>query len=76
MFICVQLIFVFANLVSSVSNKKMNPSFPKKTDVVVVGAGPAGSILAYHLAKAGVDVVLLDKAKFPRGKTCGMGASP
>jgi geranylgeranyl reductase family protein len=51
----------------------MNPSFPKKTDVVVVGAGPAGSILAYHLAKAGMDVVLLDKAKFPRGKTCGGG---
>ena len=51
----------------------MNHSFPNKTDVVIVGAGPAGSILAYHLAKAGVDVVLLDKAKFPRGKTCGGG---
>ncbi len=51
----------------------MNPSFPQKADVVVVGAGPAGSILAYHLAKAGVEVVLVDKAKFPRGKTCGGG---
>jgi len=42
---------------------------------VVVGAGPAGSILAYSLAKAGMDVVLLDKVKFPRGKTCGGGIS-
>jgi geranylgeranyl reductase family protein len=48
-------------------------SFPKRADVVVVGAGPAGSILAYHLAKTGVDVVLLEKARFPRGKTCGGG---
>jgi geranylgeranyl reductase family protein len=51
----------------------ISKSFPKKADVVVVGAGPAGSTLAYHLAKAGVDVVLLDKVKFPRGKTCGGG---
>ncbi len=42
---------------------------------MVVGAGPAGSILAYSLARAGMDVVLLDKAKFPRGKTCGGGIS-
>jgi geranylgeranyl reductase family protein len=54
----------------------MNPrSFPKTADVVVVGAGPAGSLLAYRLAQAGVDVVLLDKARFPRGKTCGGGVS-
>jgi geranylgeranyl reductase family protein len=52
-----------------------NKSFPKKADVVVVGAGPAGSMLAYHLAKAGLDVVLLDKARFPRGKTCGGGVN-
>jgi len=52
-----------------------NKAFPKKTDVVVVGAGPAGSMLAYHLAKAGLDVVLLDKARFPRGKTCGGGVN-
>ncbi len=48
-------------------------SLPKRADVVVVGAGPAGSMLAYHLAKAGIKVVLLDKMKFPRGKTCGGG---
>ncbi len=53
----------------------MKNSFPKKTDVVVVGAGPGGSMLAYHLAKAGLDVILMDKAKFPRGKTCGGGVN-
>jgi geranylgeranyl reductase family protein len=50
-------------------------SLPKRADVVVVGAGPAGSILAYSLAKAGMEVVLLDKVRFPRGKTCGGGIS-
>ncbi len=53
----------------------MKNSLPKKTDVVVVGAGPAGSMLAYHLAEAGLDVVLLDKARFPRGKTCAGGVN-
>ena len=47
--------------------------FPSKTEILIVGAGPAGSTLAYHLARLGIDVVLLDKAKFPRGKTCGGG---
>ena len=40
-------------------------------DVIVIGAGPAGSICAPYLAKAGVDVLLLDKEVFPRDKTCG-----
>lgn len=40
-------------------------------DVIVIGAGPAGSICASYLAKAGVDVLLLDKEVFPRDKTCG-----
>ena len=46
-----------------------------KSDVVVVGAGPAGSAAAYFLARAGVDVLLLDKTSFPRDKTCGDGVS-
>jgi geranylgeranyl reductase family protein len=40
-------------------------------DVVVVGAGPAGSIAALVLARAGVRVALADKAAFPRDKACG-----
>jgi geranylgeranyl reductase family protein len=45
-------------------------------DVIVVGAGPAGSTAAYHLAQAGVDVLLLEKAAFPREKVCGDGLTP
>lgn len=44
--------------------------------VVVVGAGPAGSSAAYHLARAGVDVLLLEKDDFPREKVCGDGLTP
>src|SRR5262249_43937033 len=42
-------------------------------DVVVVGAGPAGCAAAIELARAGRDVVLVDKARFPRDKCCGDG---
>src|SRR5438045_3051117 len=44
-----------------------------RADVLVVGAGPAGSAAAYHLARRGVDVLLVDKAVFPREKVCGDG---
>jgi geranylgeranyl reductase family protein len=40
-------------------------------DVAVVGAGPGGSSAASWLAQAGLDVILVDKAEFPRDKTCG-----
>jgi len=40
-------------------------------DVIVVGAGPAGAVAAYMLARQGRDVLLLDKATFPRHKVCG-----
>jgi geranylgeranyl reductase family protein len=43
------------------------------TDVVVVGGGPAGATAAATLARAGHDVVLVDKARFPRDKFCGDG---
>lgn len=39
--------------------------------VIVVGGGPAGSSAAYTLAKQGIDVCVIDKAKFPRNKLCG-----
>jgi geranylgeranyl reductase family protein len=45
-------------------------------EVLIVGAGPAGSALAYFLAARGCDVLLIDKASFPRDKTCGDGLSP
>ncbi len=40
-------------------------------DVIVIGAGPAGSIAAFELSKSGVSTLLIDKAKFPRTKVCG-----
>lgn len=45
-------------------------------DVIVVGAGPAGSATAHYLATAGLDVLLLEKAAFPREKVCGDGLTP
>jgi menaquinone-9 beta-reductase len=43
----------------------------KRFDVLIVGAGPAGSIAATVLARAGATVALVDKASFPRDKACG-----
>jgi geranylgeranyl reductase family protein len=48
-------------------------SFPQKAEVLIVGGGPTGASLAYPLAQMGIHVVLIDKAKFPRGKTCAGG---
>jgi geranylgeranyl reductase family protein len=49
-------------------------SLPDETfDVLIVGAGPAGSTAALHLAKSGHRVLLLDRAQFPREKICGDG---
>ncbi|MDT0309132.1 geranylgeranyl reductase family protein [Streptomyces sp. DSM 44917] len=45
-------------------------------DVIVVGAGPAGSATAFHLAQAGLEVALLEKTAFPREKVCGDGLTP
>ncbi len=48
----------------------------KSFDVVIVGAGPAGATAAFFLRQQGLDVALLDKATFPREKTCGDGLTP
>jgi len=42
-------------------------------DVIIVGAGPSGAIAGFHLARAGLDVLLLEKCTFPRRKVCGGG---
>jgi flavin-dependent dehydrogenase len=48
----------------------------ESADVIVVGAGPAGSSVAFYLATAGLDVLLLEKSHFPREKVCGDGLTP
>ena len=52
------------------------PGAAGEADVIVVGAGPAGSCTAFHLARAGLDVLLLEKSTFPRDKVCGDGLTP
>ncbi|MEO6363108.1 MAG: FAD-dependent oxidoreductase, partial [Caldimonas sp.] len=51
-------------------------SLPERCDVIVVGAGPAGSAAAQFLARAGRSVVLVDAHAFPRDKVCGDGLIP
>ena len=49
---------------------------PAECDVLIVGAGPAGSAAAAWLARRGIDVVLTDRAPLGRDKTCGDGLTP
>ncbi len=51
-------------------------SLPGSTQVLVVGGGPAGSSTAWHLAKLGLDVCVIDRASFPRAKACAEYLSP
>ena len=48
----------------------------RRCDVLVVGAGPAGSTCAAHLVAAGLDVVIVDRARFPRRKPCAGWITP
>jgi len=55
-------------------SKSISKNSPKKEyDVIVVGAGPAGSTAAKKLAENGISTLLIDKEKFPRKKPCGGG---
>jgi geranylgeranyl reductase family protein len=45
-------------------------------DALIVGAGPGGSTAAYHLARHGLNVLMVEKATFPREKVCGDGLTP
>ncbi len=49
---------------------------PERCEVLVVGGGPAGAATAHWLAKAGRDVVVVERKDFPREKTCGDGLTP
>ena len=48
----------------------------ESADVIVVGAGPGGAATAAYLAMSGLDVLLLEKTRFPREKVCGDGLTP
>jgi geranylgeranyl reductase family protein len=51
-------------------------SLPHRHDVLVIGGGPAGAATGHWLARAGHDVVVVEKKTFPREKTCGDGLTP
>src|SRR5215472_3627500 len=51
----------------------ITPVLGNPYDAIIVGAGPAGSMTAYHLAKAGLRVAVLESKVFPRDKACGGG---
>jgi menaquinone-9 beta-reductase len=58
------------------SSRQRAPREADEADVIVVGAGPAGSTTAFYLARSGLDVLLLEKTQFPREKVCGDGLTP
>ncbi|NOQ73876.1 MAG: geranylgeranyl reductase family protein [Crocinitomix sp.] len=54
----------------------VTPKIIYDCDVLIVGGGPAGSGLAFHLASKGIKVTVVESAVFPRDKICGDGVSP
>jgi geranylgeranyl reductase family protein len=63
-------------VVSSTNSGVSSTGEASDADVIVVGAGPAGSAVAYYLASSGLDVLVLEKTSFPREKVCGDGLTP
>ena len=66
-------LLIIRTFATKIGIKNMKETNYLTTDVVVIGAGPAGSTCAYLLKKAGVDCMLFDQAEFPRDKICGGG---
>ncbi len=54
----------------------MKENFGMTFDCIIIGAGPAGASAAYHLAKRGRSVLMLEKQTLPRYKPCSGGVSP
>jgi flavin-dependent dehydrogenase len=56
----------------------MTPSGSERSsaEVIIVGGGPAGATTAWMAARAGLDVVVLERARFPRDKACAEYVSP
>src|SRR5690242_14683779 len=52
-----------------------SPAEMERYDVLIAGAGPAGSATAIHLSRGGARVLLSDRAPFPRDKPCGGGVT-
>ena len=48
----------------------------ERYDLIIVGAGPSGASTAYHAARAGLEILLIDRQEFPRDKPCGDGLMP
>jgi geranylgeranyl reductase family protein len=57
-------------------SSRRSGGFEIAADVIVVGAGRAGADAGHALARAGVEVLLLERSRFPRDKTCGDGVAP
>ena len=66
----------FVNQFTSGAGAAASARGERDADVIVVGAGPSGSTTAHYLARAGLDVLLLEKTAFPREKVCGDGLTP
>ena len=58
------------------STSHPNPATTIPSDVIIVGGGPAGAAMAIWLAEEGMEVTLLDRARFPRDKACGEFLTP
>lgn len=69
-------ITTFIVTIECVSSNPNPTSSPLKPEVLIIGAGPAGSSAAIHAARRGMDTLIVDLAEFPRDKTCGDGLTP